>query len=151
MKQTAVIFYFFIASYMMLSSCDSIMQKNYEFYYYPSRNIYYNVSNKEYIYSLNGGQTWDSVFFSTGTPPPTLGNKRILHSQSPDIWLNNAVHIQQYNGQVINIAAIDSSSSQQGFVADRNIKKAVKPVTTQNKDTEKKPGFFKRLFSKKNK
>ena len=127
------------------------MQKNYEFYYYPSRNIYYNVSIKDISIHWMVAKHGIPYFFQQTTEPPTLGDKEILHSQSPDIWLNNAVHIKQYNGHVIDITANDTASLQEGLVAERKTKKIVAPVTTQNKEPEKKPGFFKRLFGKKNK
>ena len=82
--------------------------------------------------------------------PATLGTKRILHSNQHSIWLNNAEHIQQFNGRAVNVLASDTTASNQALVAERKIKKT---VTTQpkKKEPEKKPGFFKRLFGKKNK
>lgn len=126
------------------------MQKEYEFYYYPEKNIYYDVVNKEYIYSLDGGQTWDSLFVAAEKEPATLGTKRILHSNQHSIWLNNAEHIQQFNGRAVNVLASDTTASNQALVAERKIKKTV-TTQPQKKEPEKKPGFFKRLFGKKNK
>lgn len=149
MKQPATLVFFFIVFYVMLSACDLITQQEYEFYYYPSRNVYYDVARKEYIYSLDGGQTWDSSLAFTDKEPATLGAKQILHSQSPNIWLNNTQHLQQYNGQAINIL-INDTALRQDFVAERKLKKTT-PAVTQKNEPEKKPGFFKRLFGKKNK
>jgi hypothetical protein len=48
----------------------------FEFYYYPARNVYYDVSNGRYIYSLNGGRTWDTLYKKAEAGSPTLGKKR---------------------------------------------------------------------------
>ncbi|MFT4153736.1 hypothetical protein [Parafilimonas sp.] len=150
MKQSAILFCFSTAFILMASSCNSVLQKDYEFHYYPEKNIYYDVGNKEYIYSLDGGQTWDSLFVASGKEPATLGNKQVLHSESHAIWLNNAQHVQQYNGHIINVLASDTAVLNQGLAAERKVKRTVNPAP-QNKEPEKKPGFFKRLFGKKNK
>lgn len=150
MKQPAILFCFSTVFSLIICSCNNVLQKEYEFYYYPEKNIYYDVVNKEYIYSLDGGQTWDSLFVAAEKEPATLGTKRILHSNQHSIWLNNAEHIQQFNGRAVNVLASDTTASNQALVAERKIKKT---VTTQppKKEPEKKPGFFKRLFGKKNK
>ena len=133
-------------------SCDNFSQKQFEFYYYPQKNIYYSVTDKEYFYSLDGGATWDSVAATTTTEPPTLGAKEIVYSNSPDIYTQNSTHLQQFNGRPVNITGTDTGTANQGLAAER---KAKKVNTTNNaqttKEAEKKPGFFKRLFGKKNK
>jgi hypothetical protein len=150
MKQTPILFCFSVVFSLMICSCNNVLQKDYEFYYYPEKNTYYDVVHKEYIYSLDGGETWDSLFVASGKEPGTLGTKRILHSKQHSIWLNNAEHIQQYNGRAVNVLASDTTASNQALAAERKIKKAAS-TTTQKKEPEKKPGFFKRLFGKKNK
>ena len=150
MKQTPILFCFSVVFSLMICSCNNVLQKDYEFYYYHEKNTYYDVVNKEYIYSLDGGETWDSLFVASGKEPGTLGTKRILHSKQHSIWLNNAEHIQQYNGRAVNVLASDTTASNKALAAERKIKKAAS-TTTQKKEPEKKPGFFKRLFGKKNK
>ena len=79
----------------------------------------------------------------------TLGNKEIIYSNTPEIWADNDAHIKQYNGHTINITG-DDSLLQNNLAAERSVKKVKTTVTTPDKKTEKKPGFFKRLFGKKN-
>lgn len=134
----------------MLSSCNSLTPKKLEFFYYPLRNVYYDVTNSLYFYSLDGGKTWDSLNTRTNKDPSTLGAKQIIYSTTPDIWKDNAIHIKQYNGQAINVTGYDSSLSQADLAADRKIKKTKATVTNTDSGKEKKPGFFKRLFGKKN-
>ncbi|HEY2728199.1 MAG TPA: hypothetical protein VGI61_13570 [Parafilimonas sp.] len=134
---------------MILLSCtNTATQKKFEFYYYPSRNVYYDVLNSLYLYSLDGGKNWDSLIVKTNKEPATLGTKRIIYSNSPAVWKDNAQHVSEFNGEVINITDNDSSL-QTNLAADRKIKKAKAPVMNVPKP-EKKPGFFKRLFGKKN-
>ena len=105
-----------------------------------------------YLYSLDGGKTWDSVTAATTSEPATLGNKEIIYSPTPDVWVQNDEHIKQYKARVINIAGIDTGLSVKDPVAESKTKKIrVVANTESNKEPEKKPGFFKRLFGKKNK
>lgn len=148
MKQT-LLFLFISIFCVLIFSCDSITPKKFEFYYYPSRNVYYDVGNARYLYSLDAGESWDTLYSKNKTEPATLGEKHIIYSTNIDICADNAQHIQQYNGKAVSIAT-DSSNTQSSTVADRKIKKP-KSITTNAEKKEKKPGFFKRLFGKKNK
>jgi hypothetical protein len=133
-------------------SCNSFTQKRFEFFYYPAKNIYYDVAGKFYLYSLDGGNHWDSVRATTTAESAALGNKEVIYSPTPAVWLQNDAHVKQYNAHVINITGIDTGLSNQDLVAERKTKKAriaTKMETT--KEPEKKPGFFKRLFGKKDK
>lgn len=73
-------------------------QKKYTFYYYPEWNAYYDVSNKNYIYSIDGGKTWDTITNSSNAVTNTLGEKIVLHSNSPEIWMENTQHRNEYGG-----------------------------------------------------
>ena len=148
MKQIFKLFTLFICSVVFLS-CNNITQKKFEFYYYPSRNVYYDVANSLYFYSLDGGKNWDSLNVPSNKEPVTPGTKRIVYSTSLDIWKDNAQHVSEFNGHVVNLIR-DSNSLQTDLAADRKIKKVKAPVMNVPKP-EKKPGFFKRLFGKKNK
>ena len=134
---------------MMMLSCDDIGQKKFEFFYYPERNVYYDVTNSMYLYSLDGGTTWDSLHTKMNKDSVTLGSKETIYSTTPDIWTNNEAHIKQYNGHTINITGNDSLS-QNDLAAERKAKKVKASATNSEKKSEKKPGFFKRLFGKKN-
>jgi hypothetical protein len=133
----------------IICSCNNITQKNFEFFYYPSKNVYYDVTNSLYLYSLDGGKTWDSLSVKAAKEPATLGSKQIIYASTPEVWKDNQQHINQYNGRAINITDSDSSSKN-NLAADRKIRKPKAAITITNKQPEKKPGFFKRLFGKKN-
>jgi len=151
MRQITSFIFLFICCAIILS-CNTTTQKEFEFYYYPARNVYYSVTNNLYFYSLDGSKTWDSVSAYADKEPVTLGSKQIIYSTTPEIWLANKEHVNQYKGQLINVIDNDSSLAQNNSVAERKIKKVIQPpVTGPEKKPEKKPGFFQRLFGKKNK
>ena len=85
-----------IAAVVVFST--KIFQKKYTFYYYPEWNAYYDVQHKNYIYSIDGGKTWDTISNSSNTVSNTLGRHIILRTSSPEIWLENAVHRNEYGG-----------------------------------------------------
>ena len=145
----------FLLCAAILFSCNTITQKQFEFIYYPSRNVYYDVANKLYFYSLDGGNTWDSLQVTGANQPAIPGPQQTIYSTTPDILADNAQRIKQYNGNVIDITGNYSDSLNDELVAERKIKKvkatpAITASTGEEKKTEKKPGFFKRLFGKKN-
>jgi hypothetical protein len=133
-------------------SCNKInSDRTFEFYYYPAKNIYYDVSNARYLYSLDGGRNWDTLQKKMDKEPLTLGNKQIIYSGIRTPWDSNEVHRKLYGGYLLDIInAEDSSALQKDVVAERKLPGRSKPrLTTANNKNEKKPGFFKRLFGKK--
>jgi hypothetical protein len=149
MKLFGLLFFILVTVSVVLHSCDNITQKKFEFFYYPQRNVYFDVANSQYFFSLDGGKTWDSVYSHTNYEPSILGDKQILYSNTHAIWDDNEQDLKQYNGHSINIVGEDTVVVTHDEVADRKIKK-IKPVLTDsNKQPEKKSGFFQRLFGKK--
>jgi len=70
------------------------------FYYYPEWNAYYDTRHKNYIYSIDGGKTWDTITNSSNNIEQTLGEKIVLRSHSDKIWLENAAHRSLYAGEL---------------------------------------------------
>ncbi len=64
---------------------------DYEFYYYPEKNVYYDVEKKNFFYSLDGGKTWDSTINPSGNDPGTLGKKVIIRSLG-EVYNDNETH-----------------------------------------------------------
>jgi hypothetical protein len=128
-------------------ACNTNANK-FQFYYYPARNIYYDVANAEFVYSVNGGKTWETFKKDLNKDPATLGTREIIYSDSQQPWNNNAADIKQYNGKLFNVAEEDTTT-QTAKVSDKKIIKKPKPVAADENKKEKKPGFFKRLFGKK--
>lgn len=122
--------------------------KKFQFYYYPARNIYYDVANTEFVYSVNGGKTWETFKKELGKDPATLGSREVIYSDSQQPWNNNAADIEKYKGKVFSVTDEDTTT-QASAASDKKIVKKTETETSNNKK-EKKPGFFKRLFGKKN-
>ncbi len=139
---------------LILASCDEtgFGKKQFEFYYYPSKNVYYDVANSQYTYSVDGGKTWNLFKSKTNAESATLGNKQIIYSDDEQPWKLNQVHRKQYSGTLISIAGADTTTQQQDVVSNKKItvKKPALNVEAPAKE-EKKEGFFKRLFGGKKK
>ena len=123
-------------------------EKKFQFYYYPARNIYYDVANAEFVYSVNGGKTWETFKKELSKDPATLGSREIIYSDSQQPWDSNEADIKKFNGKLFTVAEEDTTT-QTDVASDKKIIKK-QAVETNNNKKEKKPGFFKRLFGKKN-
>jgi hypothetical protein len=142
-------FLFIVFLSLHLFACNNNdAAKKFEYYYYPARNIYYDVANAEFVYSVNGGKTWETFKKDLGKDPATLGSREIIYSDSQQPWDSNEADIKKYNGKLFNVGDEDTTVQANG-VSDKKIIKKTNPVTIEPKK-EKKPGFFKRLFGKKN-
>jgi hypothetical protein len=79
---------------------NKLFNRQNTFYYYPEWNAYYDTRHKNYIYSIDGGKTWDTITNSSNNIAQTLGQKIVLHSNSDKIWLDNAEHRSLYSGEL---------------------------------------------------
>lgn len=66
------------------------------YYYYPSSNVYYNVSSGEYWYYDDGTTNWTLVKALPATI--TLGKtpRYTVYYDGADVWKDNAAHKQKY-------------------------------------------------------
>lgn len=85
-----------IAAVVVFST--KVFQKKYTYYYYPEWNAYYDLKHKNYIYSIDGGKTWDTINNASNNVANTLGEKVVLRTSSSEIWMDNAEHRQRYGG-----------------------------------------------------
>lgn len=140
----------FFAFVTCFTSCDKLTpgDQKLEFYYYPSKNVYYDVANNQYAYSVNGGKSWSFYKLKNNIEPATLGHKQIIYTTTAQPWDSNEVHRKLYSGSLIAVADIDTSL-QTNTVSDKKIIKKAKPVVQPIKPEQKKPNFFKRLFGRK--
>jgi hypothetical protein len=88
-----------------LVSFDSKAQSKTKYYYYPSENVYFNTTTRQYGY-MGGNNQW-----TWGTLPSSLAiadtNRYVaLYSPNDEIWKQNETHKMKYkNGQVKKIKA----------------------------------------------
>jgi hypothetical protein len=74
-----------------------------KFYYYPQRNVYYDVTHRHYIYSNNG--TWTTVTALPSGMSVTGTRRVVVYNSGPQVWSQNAVHMKKYthypNGRAV--------------------------------------------------
>lgn len=125
-----------------------------EFEYYPDKNIYYNTASLNFIYSLDGAKTWDSLKFSSKDAFSSLGKKQKIYSKTPEIWNDNEVHLKTYGGTLFNITD-DGDNTQIAGVDEVSDKRKVSKTTGAKRNTQQNrkgvKGFFDRIFKKKDK
>ena len=134
------------------TSCNNAEEKKEaEFYYYPKANVYYDLSGKLYYYSLNGGETWNGMADSIGSPPASLGEKVVIHSASDSVWKENETHRKLYSGVLYNVAPFEDSSAASVASPVSERKSLRKPSRTQAPVAERKrplKKFFQKIFGK---
>lgn len=66
-----------------------------KFYYYPERNVYYDITHRHYIYSNNG------TCITVTTLPSGMSVARtrrvIVYNSGPEVWSQNTMHIKKYS------------------------------------------------------
>jgi hypothetical protein len=117
-----------IAAVIVFSA--KVLQKRQTYYYYPEWNAYYDIKRKNYIYSIDGGKTWDTISNSSNAVASTLGEKIVVHSNSAEIWKDNAEHRQQYGGELNDLVGIFLQSGE-----DKRMRK--KSITGENSKAER--------------
>jgi hypothetical protein len=70
----------------------------YKFYYYPKLNVYYDVTQNNFVYTVDGGMTWQTKKPTSPDLPEKLSQKITIYSPDPDLWIHNTEHRQQYRG-----------------------------------------------------
>lgn len=146
-----------IAFLIINTSCNNTnTEKQVEFYYYPKSNVYYNVEKNAYLYSLNGGKSWENLILSSEDPPATLGEKIVLYSATDSIWKDNEAHRKLYAGVLYNVATNDSTTTAvASHVTERRSSRKFKSQDAGTDETVKKEKplrrFFNRIFGKRKK
>ncbi len=66
------------------------------FYYYPSSNVYYNVSSGEYWYYDDVRTTWTLVKTLPATIVVEKTPRYPVYYNGTDVWKENAAHVKKY-------------------------------------------------------
>ena len=77
----------------ILATSPAIAQQK-KFYYYPSSNVYYDISGKQYVYYNNG--TWTQVNALPSDIKLVNTKRFIVYHPTREVWLGNAEHIKKY-------------------------------------------------------
>ena len=127
---------------------------DYEFYYYPEKNVYYDVEKKNFFYSLDGGKTWDSTINPSGNDPGTLGKEVIIRSLG-EVYNDNETHRNLYNGKLYNIINLDTRQvTTAPEVSERKVQKKRTTAIIPRQEDKLKKGlkkFLDKIFAKRKK
>jgi len=126
----------------------------FKYYYYPKLNVYYDATQNNFVYTVDGGITWQTKKPVHKDLPETLGEKVTIYSPDPDAWVYNSQHRQQYKGVMTNYIQRPEDTAQ--FIAATTPPKtetgqAVQKETADKADSkEKKKGgsWFNRFKEK---
>jgi hypothetical protein len=127
----------------------------FKFYYYPKLNVYYDATQNNFVYTVDGGVTWQTKKPASTDLPEKLGEKVTIYSPDPDAWIYNSKHRKQYKGVATNYVQRPEDTAK--FVAVATSPKIdsasfVKKDTVENSKSEenKKKGgsWFNRLKEK---
>ena len=69
------------------------------FYYYPSSNVYFNISTGNYIYYDPGVTTWVTVQRLPATIVVTRTPRYIVYYNGPEVWRDNGLHKGKYKAK----------------------------------------------------
>ena len=88
---------FLVALVTAVFTTSAFAQKN-KFYYYPSANVYFDVSGKQYVY-YNGG-SWTTVKVLPNHIKITQSPRVIVYHTGRNVWVANGEHKQKYKAKV---------------------------------------------------
>ena len=132
--------------------------KDIDLYYFPEKNVYYDVTTTSYYYSLDNAKTWDSLIYTGIDFGAALGAKIPLKKLGRYAWSKNDSIRKVHRGRVLNlvntrtlsIAKADSLSRVKPVIVVKP--KPVEKEEVQKEEEPPKKGlkkFFNKLFGKK--
>ncbi|MES2648230.1 MAG: hypothetical protein V4717_15240 [Bacteroidota bacterium] len=153
MKLRPSINWIFFAAFFIVSCKNiSVTHEGEEFYYYPSKNVYYDVGRSNFLFSLDSGKTWDSLY-SEKAAPAIEGSREIVYSTEAPVWKNNEAHRNSFNGTLLNIINEESLKVPEPVAEKKSVRKTSNDEadTDSEKSKKKRPvkRFFQKLFGKK--
>ena len=69
------------------------------FYYYPSANVYYNVSGSDYWYFDDATKAWVEVKTLPATITVEKTPRYTVYYNGTDVWKDNAEHMKKYKAK----------------------------------------------------
>jgi hypothetical protein len=126
------------------SSADTIVKT--AFYYYPKRNIYFDTTNKQFIFYDSTSNKWN-----TGNLPAELyadlGKSSTIENPTQPVWLDNKNHRLIYSAALY----ADSTDFKKKAPVKKTKNTAVKDGPAEPKKKTKVGEFLKKIFGKKKK
>ncbi len=94
-----LMFLFTMSATIKAAAQQETQQQRVRFYYYPSSNVYYNVSTGEYWYYDNGTTNWVDVKTLPTTIVVEKTPRYTVYYNGPDVWKDNTVHQKKYKSK----------------------------------------------------
>jgi len=69
------------------------------FYYYPTPNVYYNVTSHDYVYYDGGAATWVTVRALPRGIVLTRSPRYTVYYNGPEVWRDNGLHKGKYKAK----------------------------------------------------
>jgi hypothetical protein len=113
---------------LMPRSKSEVSDDPYKFYYYPRLNAYYDLQRNDFVYTLDGGKTWQTKKPTTSALPEKLSKKVMITGPVPDVWRFNEEHRQKYDGV------------RSDYITEGQTAKAIVPESKVVKKTTTPPG-----------
>jgi hypothetical protein len=151
MKLKPNVLWIFLLAFFIIS-CENLdfQHPGDKYYYYPEKNVYYDINRSNFLYSLDSGKTWDSLY-SEKPAPAIVGKREIVYNTTGEVWKDNEAHRRLYNGTALNIINDESLKAPAPAAKKMTAKNTSKSINEPEKKERKRPikRFFQKLFGKK--
>src|SRR5688572_12893663 len=97
MKKNIAIF-FTVLMLSVLAYVTVNAQTKRSFYYYPSQNVYYDITGKQYLFD-SGGSWTSTKTLPSGVVLRKTDSKVTVYHPGDDVWVNNSGHVVKYKSQ----------------------------------------------------
>jgi hypothetical protein len=125
------------------------------FYYYPDKNVYYDIDKQVFFYSIDGTKTWKNYNAVVNPEVATLGKKVEIITEDSIPYNKNDEHRKLYVGRLYDLTLPSTAATAiASEVGERKTVVKKKPVVKAKPQEKQKKGlgkFFSKLFGKKNK
>jgi hypothetical protein len=153
MVRVAVLVIIIINLAFVSTGCDRPENSaKHTFYYYPDKNIYYDVSHQRFLYSLDEARTWQTFAPPQNGDTATLGRKIVIAASDSVVYANNEAHRKLYGGSLYKYATENAAISvNTPEVTERKVpvkKTLITPAKTEEKQKKGIGKFIANLFGK---
>jgi hypothetical protein len=145
----AFVFLSSILAGFFIKNSRSAAKKTFTFNYYPEVNVYYDYSQSNLLYTLDGGKSWTKVHRHKDSLPATLGKAVTFQSPVADSWTQNAAHRATYSGVNTNFTvepfAVRIAVDSEAKMAAENSPQKNKKKQSKRESKKGKEGWLKDL------
>jgi hypothetical protein len=101
MARVIILIFFIVGLTLIFVGCNTSDNRlKHKFYYFPDKNVYYDIANQKFFYSLDEAQSWQTYTTSENTNAASLGKKIEIVSDDSLVYSNNEAHRKSYGGNM---------------------------------------------------